>query len=110
ETPLGERRDVMRPGRSDSGHHSGQWLYPVVNPDQTLRSVMTRRELEELLWKRGDEEATYPALDGARLAEFIPAEKKPVVAYPDEPLRVVVYRMAKTGFTRFPVVERRADN
>ena len=27
-------------------------------------------------------------------------------AYPDEPLRVVVYRMAGTGLTRFPVVER----
>ena len=30
----------------------------------------------------------------------------PIVAYPDEPLRSVVYRMAETGFTRFPVVER----
>jgi len=29
-----------------------------------------------------------------------------VVAYPDEPLRVVVYYMAETGFTRFPVVVR----
>jgi len=29
-----------------------------------------------------------------------------VVAYPDEPLRVVVYRMAETGLTHFPVVER----
>jgi len=28
----------------------------------------------------------------------------PVVAYPDEPLRMVVYRMAETGLTRFPVV------
>ncbi len=30
----------------------------------------------------------------------------PVVAYADEPLRVVVYRMAETGLTRMPVVER----
>src|SRR5262244_3621829 len=30
----------------------------------------------------------------------------PVVAYPDEPLRVVVYRMAETGLTRLPVVAR----
>jgi len=30
----------------------------------------------------------------------------PVLAYPDEPLRVVVYRMAELGLTRFPVVER----
>jgi CBS domain-containing protein len=28
------------------------------------------------------------------------------VAHPDEPLRVVVYRMAETGLTRFPVVDR----
>ena len=31
---------------------------------------------------------------------------RPVVAYPDEPLRSVVYRMAETGYTRFTVVER----
>jgi CIC family chloride channel protein len=31
-----------------------------------------------------------------------------VVAYPDEPLRIVVYRMAETGFTRLPVVSRHA--
>ncbi len=29
----------------------------------------------------------------------------PAVAHPDEPLRVIVYRMAETGLTRFPVVE-----
>jgi CBS domain containing-hemolysin-like protein len=29
-----------------------------------------------------------------------------MVAYMDEPLSAVVYRMAKTGLTRFPVVER----
>jgi H+/Cl- antiporter ClcA len=31
------------------------------------------------------------------------------VAYPDEPLRVVVYRMAETGLTRLPVVESEAS-
>ena len=31
--------------------------------------------------------------------------REPVVARPDEPLRVVVFRMAETGFTRMPVVE-----
>jgi chloride channel protein, CIC family len=33
-------------------------------------------------------------------------QRKPVVAHPDEPLRAVVYRMAATGLTRFPVVDR----
>jgi CBS domain-containing protein len=28
-----------------------------------------------------------------------------VVAYANEPLRVVVYRMAETGFTRLPVLD-----
>ncbi len=31
--------------------------------------------------------------------------RDPVVAYPDEPLRAVVYRMAETGKTRLPVVD-----
>jgi CBS domain-containing protein len=38
-----------------------------------------------------------------RLAELVRPD--PVVAYPDEPLRVVVYRMAGKGVTRLPVVE-----
>ena len=29
-----------------------------------------------------------------------------VTAFPDEPLRLVVYRMAETGLTRMPVVAR----
>jgi CBS domain-containing protein len=32
--------------------------------------------------------------------------RKPTVAFPDEPLRVIVHRMAETGLTHFPVVER----
>ena len=84
---------------------SPRTLQKVLRGDANVRPLSVarvRRELEELLWKRGDEEATYPALDGARLAEFIPAEKKPVVAYPDEPLRVVVYRMA-LSYGRLPI-------
>jgi CBS domain-containing protein len=34
------------------------------------------------------------------------AKRDPIVAYADEPLRVIVYRMAETGLTRFPVVAR----
>ena len=33
------------------------------------------------------------------------AHTNPLVARADEPLRVVVYRMAETGLTRLPVVE-----
>jgi chloride channel protein, CIC family len=41
-------------------------------------------------------------VDGAGAA----ADRHGVVAHPDEPLRVVVYRMAETGITRLPVVPR----
>jgi CBS domain-containing protein len=34
------------------------------------------------------------------------ASVDPVIAFADEPLRVVVYRMVESGFTRFPVVDR----
>ena len=42
--------------------------------------------------------------DGPPCGELM--HKDPVVAYPDEPLRVVVFRMAEKGITRMPVVER----
>ncbi len=73
----------------------GQYLYPVVDDDQRLRGVITRNDLGKWL------EDSHPA--GETLAALV---KKPVVAHPDEPLRVVVSRMAETGLTRFPVVDR----
>jgi len=36
----------------------------------------------------------------------VPATARPVFAYEDEPLRVVVFRMAETGVTELPVVAR----
>ena len=33
-------------------------------------------------------------------------DRTPIVAFPDEPLRSVVYRMAEHGITRLPVVDR----
>ena len=39
-----------------------------------------------------------------RIADI--AHSLPIVAHPDEPLRAVVHRMASTGLTRFPIVER----
>ncbi|MBV8550333.1 MAG: CBS domain-containing protein [Acidobacteriaceae bacterium] len=42
-----------------------------------------------------------------RLAEI--ATHNPVVAFSDEPLRIVVHRMAESGFTRFPVLAPQTD-
>src|SRR5208283_2715102 len=72
-----------------------QRLYPVVDHDRNLVGVVPRRELQELLQQHQDHRG---------LPDLI--RHDPKVAYPDEPLRVVVYRMAETGLTRFPVVER----
>ena len=72
----------------------GQLLYPVIDDDHHLRGVITRQRLQGLF---SDTDLSRPLGDVAT---------DPVVAYPDEPLRVIVYRMAELGLTRFPVVER----
>jgi len=84
-----------------NGNHRprGQYLYPVVDENQELRGVITRNGLQQ--WMA--DAAPPGAKSATTLAELV---ADPVVAYPDEPLRVVVYRMAETGLTRFPVVER----
>jgi chloride channel protein, CIC family len=76
----------------------GQLLFPVVDDTNRLVGVARRSDLLELLEKH--------RLDGAHdeLARLV--MRDPVVAYPNEPLRVVVHRMAETGLTRFPVVDR----
>ncbi len=76
----------------------GQHLYPVVDGSERLKGVITRNDLRRWL------EEPHPA--DATLGDVV---TEPVVAHPDEPLRVVVYRMAETGLTRFPVVERGDD-
>jgi CBS domain-containing protein len=55
--------------------------------------VVTRKELGVL---------TQSAAAESSLGHIV---RQPVTAHPDEPLRVVVFRMAQTGFTRMPVVE-----
>jgi CBS domain-containing protein len=75
----------------------GQHLYPVVDIERRVRGVVTRKELRELTESRAGERS---------LGDVV---REPVVAYPDEPLRVVVFRMAETGFTRLPVVEPGTD-
>jgi CBS domain-containing protein len=71
-----------------------QGLYPVVDGDKKLVGVVPREELQQLIHHK----------NGHQLADVV--QQDPQVVYPDEPLRVVVYRMAETGVTRFPVVER----
>ena len=72
----------------------GQTLFPVVDEARQLIGAITRRKLHKL---RDDASVQTRPLAGL-------IDEKPVVAYANEPLRVVVYRMAETGLTRFPVL------
>ena len=60
--------------------------------------VVTRLDISERIEQEGD------AILSSSLADL--ARKAAIETYPDEPLRVVVYRMAEKGVTRMPVVER----
>jgi chloride channel protein, CIC family len=75
-----------------------QRLLPVLDELGLLAGVVTRGELE----KRIEElQVSGKALN---LREVMRLE--PVVAMTEDPLRVVVNRMAQKGVTRMPVVER----
>src|SRR5258705_4860835 len=61
-----------------------QLLYPVIDPESRLVGVVTRTDLQQLL------DGHRAHADGPPLSPLI--EPTRTVAYPDEPLRVVVYR------------------
>jgi len=75
-----------------------QQLFPVIDVRRRLQGVVTRYSLEQRV-NRHDPSAA--AVNFADIQHHTPA-----VAYPDEPLRLVVQRMAETGLTTFPVIER----
>ena len=80
-----------------TGHRQTQRLLPVVSSDGLFVGVLTRRDLRERMETEGES-----ALQRT-LGELVRPEA--VEALPDEPLRLVVYRMAGKGVTRLPVVE-----
>ncbi|HTB17083.1 MAG TPA: chloride channel protein [Bryobacteraceae bacterium] len=94
DSTLEQVRSVLSTNHRPRGQH----LYPVVDDKERLVGVITRNDLRKWL------EAPHPLNE--TLAQMV---TDPLVAHPDEPLRVLVYRMAETGLTRFPVVERGAD-
>jgi H+/Cl- antiporter ClcA len=102
--PAGLAVDDLRQSLDSDTAKRGQWLYPIIQEDRTIVGVLNRAELQKLLADRESGALT----SNCALGETCQPERNLVVAYPDEPLRVVVNRMAESGFTRFPVIDRRS--
>ncbi len=98
DSTLEEVRDLIRPGQ----RHHGQHIFPVVDSHTSVLGVVSRNHLIKLFEEIQSHSSTKT------LAEI--ASGNPVVAFEDEPLRVVVYRMVESGFTRLPVVDPGGDN
>ena len=72
-----------------------------MDANARLVGVLTRKDIQEQIEQSGADALCRP------LRELV--RKEAIHAYPDEPLRVVVYRMAEKGFTRLPVIEYGTD-
>ena len=89
---LREFQHSLRTDRNQS-----QRLLPVANAEGQFVGVLTRGDIHKHIEQEGE------AVLRRTLGELVRHET--VEASPDEPLRVVVYRMAEKGITRMPVVE-----
>ncbi len=93
-TTVEEAASHLRPGHSPRGQH----LYPVLDSENRLTGVITRKDLRRLTAEH----------DGAQeIGAFVRCA--PQVAFANEPLRAVVNRMASSGFTRMPVLDPARD-
>jgi H+/Cl- antiporter ClcA/predicted transcriptional regulator len=92
DASLDEVRDLIRPTQKTHGQH----LFPVIDADRHVLGVISRNHLLQL--SEEPQEFTSRPLRDIML-------KEPTIAYADEPLRLVVYRMVETGFTRMPVLD-----
>lgn len=95
--PAGAAFDALSRSLRVDPEKGPQRLYPVVDESLTLVGVVTRVDLQRHV-------DSAPGDGGAQLEAIV--RTTPIVAHPDEPLRVIVHRMAETALTRFPVVTR----
>ena len=87
--------DILKSINMD--HAQAQRLLPVVDADRKLVGVVTRGDIRDRCQKEGESVLQRP------LRELV--RKSTVETYPDEILRVVVYRMVEKRVTRLPVVD-----
>jgi CBS domain-containing protein len=98
ETTMSELEHALNSNQAGRG----QRLYPVIDAANSVLGVVTRGDLQKFRHELGDGHRNV------RLSDILKSE--PLVAHPDEPLRIVVNRMAASSVTRFPVVERGPEN
>ena len=84
---IAEARSMVKDGHSARGQH----LYPVIEAGRRLSGVITRKDLAAHLGEL------------TRMSDL--ARSNPIMAFADETLSTLVYRMAETGYTRMPVVD-----
>ena len=94
ETTIGELDRALNSNLANRG----QRLYPVIDDGNRVLGVVTRSDLQRFRQQNGARN------EHVQLGEIL--KEAPLVAHPDEPLRMVVNRMAGGSVTRFPVVER----
>jgi len=95
--PVGAHVDALVAALRVDPAKGPQRLFPVVDSDERLKGVVTRVDLQQLV-------DALPQGGDKTVAAIVRGE--PAVVRPDDSLREIVYRMAETGLTRFPVVER----
>src|SRR2546423_172092 len=87
--------DLLRTALQVDPKKGSERLFPILDESRRMVGVVTRVDLQRIVDEgNGSEE----------LVKVIRAT--PTVAHPDEPLRVIVHRMAHTRLTHFPVIER----
>ena len=75
-----------------------QHMYPVVDDEDKFVGVVTRRDMRRAIQEERSRASQR------QLSDITRHDAK--TAFSDEPLRMIVERMAATGLTRFPVVDR----
>jgi chloride channel protein, CIC family len=96
DLPVQELRQTLR----EYPESDGKSVFLVVREDRQLVGVLTAKDIQNLQKKYAEGHPSNPPLRDM-------VQREPIIAYPDEPLRAVAQRMAASGLTRLPVVERR---
>jgi H+/Cl- antiporter ClcA len=95
--PAAAPYEILRHSLHGDSARGRQRLYPVIGDDRDVIGVVTRNDLQRVV-------EAAPGQASVRLRSIL--QPDPVIAHEDESLRTIVYRMAETGLTRFPVVDR----